>query len=65
MTEQQEKRNYSNTFYKNAQQIAENLEIKIDKVTGKKKSTWKKEKEKIIPNIKKKITEEMAGRMKC
>ena len=56
MTEQQEKRNYSDTFYKNAQR----------KKTGKKKSTWKKEKkEKIIPNIKKKITEEMAGRMKC
>ena len=39
----EEKKNYSNTFYKNVQQIAGTLEIEIDKVTGKKKSTWKKE----------------------
>ena len=40
--EEQEKKNYNNTFYKNVQQISENFEIEIDKVTGKKKSTWKK-----------------------
>ena len=40
--EEQEKKNYNNTFYKNVQQTSENFEIEIDKVTGKKKSTWKK-----------------------
>ena len=42
MTEQQEKKNYNKTFYKKVQQIAEAFEIQIDKVTGKKKSIWKK-----------------------
>ena len=36
MIEEQEKKNYNNTFYKKVQQIAETLEIEIDKVTGKK-----------------------------
>ena len=37
--EEQEKKNYNNTFYKNVLQIAETLEIKIEKVISKKKST--------------------------
>ena len=40
MIEEQGKKNYNKTFYKKVQQIAETLEIEIDKVTGKKKSTW-------------------------
>ena len=40
MIEEQEKKNYNNNFYKKVQQTAETLEIEIDKVTGKKKSTW-------------------------
>ena len=66
MIEEQEKNNYSNTFYKKVQQIAETLEIEIDKVTGKTKSTRKKEvQEKIISKIKKRMKEKMAGRTKC
>ena len=66
MIEEQEKNNYSNTFYKKVQQIVETLEIEIDKVTGKTKSTRKKEvKEKIISKIKKRMKEKMAGRTKC
>ena len=66
MIEEQEKKNYNNTFYKKVQQIAETLEIEIDKVTGKKKSTWKKQvKEKVISKVKKRMNEEMAGRRKC
>ena len=42
MIEEQEKKNYNNTFYKKVQQIAETLEIEIDKATGKKKSSWEK-----------------------
>ena len=56
--EEQEKKNYNNTFYKNTQQISENFEIEIDKVTGKKKSTWKKKSEG-------EMSKEMAGRTKC
>ena len=42
------------------------MEIEINKVTGKKKSTWKKEvKEKVISKVKKRIIEEMTGRTKC
>ena len=38
----------------------------IDKVTGKKKSTWKKEvKEKVISKLKKRMSTEMAERTKC
>ena len=66
MIEEQEKKNYSNTFYKRVQQITKTLEIEIDKVTGKKKSTWKKEVEdKVISKVKKRMIEEMAGRTKC
>ena len=66
MIEELEKWNYSSTFYKKAQLIAENLEIEKDKVTGKKKSTWKKEvKEKVISNIKTRMIEMTAGRTKC
>ena len=66
MIEEQEKNNSSNTFYKKVQEIAETLEIEIEKVTGKTKSTRKKEvKEKIISKIKKRMKEEMAGRTKC
>ena len=43
MIEEQEKKNLNNTFCKKVQQIAKTLEIEIDKVTGKKKSIWKKE----------------------
>ena len=65
MIEEQEKKNYNNTFYKKVQQIAEILEIEIDKVTGKKKSTWKKQvKEKVISKFKKRMSEDMAGRTK-
>ena len=43
MIEEQEKKNYNNLFYKKLHQIAAvTLDIEIDKVTGKKKSTWKK-----------------------
>ena len=56
MIEEQEKKNYNNTFYKKVQQIAETLEIEIDKVTGKKKSTWKKQvEEKVISKVKKRM----------
>ena len=66
MIEEQEKWNHSRTFYKKAQLIAENLEIEKDKVTGKKKSSWKKEvKEKVISNIKTRMIEMTAGRTKC
>ena len=66
MIEEQEKKNYNNTFYKKVQQIAETLEIEIDKVTGKTKSTRKKEvKEKIISKVKRRMKEEMEGRTKC
>ena len=45
---------------------SQNVEIEINKVTGKKKSTWKKEvKEKVISKVKKRIIEEMTGRTKC
>ena len=65
MIEEQEKKNLNNTFCKKVQQRAETLEIEIDKVTGKKKSIWKKEmKEKEIWKIKKRMSEEMAGRTK-
>ena len=64
--EEQEKKNYNNTFYKKVQQIAKNLEIEIDKVTGKKKSTWKKEvKEKVISKVKRRMSVEMPGVTKC
>ena len=43
MIEEQEKKNHNNTFCKKVRQIAKTLEIEIDKVTGKKKSIWKKE----------------------
>ena len=36
MIEEQEKKNYNNTFYKKVQQTAKTMEIEIDKVTGKK-----------------------------
>ena len=66
MIEEQEKKNYNNTFYKKVQQIAESFEIEIEKVTGKKKSTWKKQvKKKVIPKVKKRMSEEMAGGTKC
>ena len=42
MIEEQEKKNYSNTFYKKVQQISKTLEIEIDKVTGKKSSMEKR-----------------------
>lgn len=43
MVGKQEKRNYSNNFFKEVQQIiAKTLEIEIDKVTGEIKITWKK-----------------------
>ena len=64
--EEQEKKNNSNTFSKKLQQIAETLETETATVTAKKKSTWKKEgKEKVISKVKKRMTEEMAGRTKC
>ena len=66
MIEEQEKKNYSNTFQKKVQQIAETLKIGIDKVTGKKKLTWQKQvKEKVISKVKKRMREEMTGRGKC
>ena len=43
MMEEQEKKKNQNTFYKKVQQIVETLGIEIDKVRGKKKSTWKNE----------------------
>ena len=39
MIEKQAKKNYNSTFYKKVEQIPETLDIEIDKVTGKKKST--------------------------
>ena len=66
MIEEQEKKNYNNTFYKKVQQRAETLVIEIDNATNEKKSTWKKEvKEKVISKVKKRMSEEMAGRTKC
>ena len=66
MIEEQEKKNYNNTFYKKVQQIAETMKIEIDKVTGKTKSTWKKQvTEKVISKVKKRMSEEMAERTKC
>ena len=66
MTEAQEKKNYNNTFYKNIQQTAKTLETEIDKVTVKKKSTWKNQvKEKVISKLKKRMSEKMRGRTKC
>ena len=66
MIEEQEKKNYNNNFYKKVQQIAETLEIEIDKAAVKKKSTCKKQvKDKVISKDKKGMTEEMAGRTKC
>ena len=63
---EQEKKNYNSTFYKKEQQIAETLEIEIDKVTSKKKSTWKKQvKEKVILKVQKRMSEEIKGRTKC
>ena len=65
MIEKQEKENHNNTFYKKVQQIAKILESGIDKVTGKKKSTWKKEvKEKVISKVKKRMSEEMSNNRK-
>ena len=63
---EQKKKNYNSTFYKKEQQIAETLEIEIDKVTSKKKSTWKKQvKEKVILKVQKRMSEEIKGRTKC
>ena len=63
---EQEKKNYNSTFYKKEQQIAETLEIEIDKVTSKKKSIWKKQvKEKVILKVQKRMSEEIKGRTKC
>ena len=42
MIEEQEKENYSYTFYKGIQQRVKTLKNEIDKRTGKKKSTKKK-----------------------
>ena len=54
MIKEQEKKNWKSTFYKKVKQITETLEIEIDKVTGKKKSTWKNEaKEKVTSKVKK------------
>ena len=39
--DEQEKKNYSNTFYKKVQQVAETVDIQMDIVIGKKKSIWK------------------------
>ena len=65
MMEEQEKKNYSRIFCKKVQQIEETLEVGIDKVTGKKKSNWKKKvKGKVISKVKKRISEEVAGRTK-
>ena len=48
------------------QQIEETLEVGTDKVTGKKKSNWiKKVKGKVVSKVKKRISEEVAGRTKC
>ena len=66
MIEEEEKNNYSNTFHKKVQQMVETLGTEIDKVTGKKKSTWKKEvKEKVISKVKKKMIEVMTGKTKA
>ena len=63
--EEQEKKNYNRIFCKKVQQIEETLEVGIDKVTGKKKSNWKKKvKGKVISKVKKRISEEVAGRTK-
>ena len=65
MMEEQEKKNYNRIFCKKVQQIEETLEVGIDKVTGKKKSNWKKKvKGKVISKVKKRISEEGAGRTK-
>ena len=64
--EEQEKKNYNRIFYKKLQQIEETLEVGTDKVTGKKKSNWiKKVKGKVVSKVKKRISEEVAGRTKC
>ena len=66
MIEEEEKNNYSNTFHKKVQQMVETLGAEIDKVTGKKKSTWKKGvKEKVISKVKKKMIEVMTGKTKA
>ena len=65
MMEEQEKKNYNRIFCKKVQQIEETLEVGIDKVTGKKKSNRKKKvKGKVISKVKKRISEEVAGRTK-
>ena len=65
MMEEQEKKNYNRIFCKKVQQVEETLEVGIDKVTGKKKSNWKKKvKGKVISKVKKRISEEVAGRTK-
>ena len=58
MIEEQEKKNHNDIFYKKAQQVAETLEIEIDKVTGQKKLTWKNQ---VKEKVKKRMSEEMAG----
>ena len=56
MIKEQEKKKYNITFNKKVQHITETFETEIDKVTGKKISTWKKEvKEKVISEVKKRI----------
>ena len=66
MIEEREQKNYNNTFYKKEQQIAEPLQTEIGKVTDKKKSTWKIQvKKKVISKVKKRMSEEMAGRTNC
>ena len=65
MMEEQEKKNYNRIFCEKVQQIEETLEVGIDKVTGKKKSNRKKKvKGKVISKVKKRISEEVAGRTK-
>ena len=66
MMEKQEKQNYNNLFYKNLQQIAaKTLDIEIEKIAGKKKSTWKKQvNKKVISKVKQRMSEDMAGRTK-
>ena len=65
MIVEEQNKNYSNTFYQKVQQIAEKLEIKTDKLTDKKKSTWKKEVEEKVRKSKKRMIEEIARRTRC
>ena len=66
MVGKQEKRNYSNNFFKKVQQIiAKTLEIEIDKVTGEIKITWKKKQIRKWYQREKGMVEVMAGRTKC